>query len=201
MSDLSYRETRQEMVKVAKMMWDRRLTNAAGGNFAVKVAPGRMLVSPSLMSERKHCELDVSDLLLVDADMKVLEGTGKLSRESYMHQLILSNFDTIGCTIHAHPFWCMVYVVQAKPIPSVSEATLGRGDVGCIPYTKAYTKELSENVYRYFEEHRAVAEKKPIGCILPLHGVVVSGPDIYMAYSMLERVECDAACGIFGKMI
>ena len=124
------------MVTVAKMMWDRRLTNAAGGNFAVKVAPDRMLVSPSLMSERKHCELDESDLLLVDFDMNVLEGTGKLSRESYMHKLILSNFDTIGCTIHAHPFWCMVYVVQAKPIPSVSEATVGRGDVGCIPYTQ-----------------------------------------------------------------
>jgi L-fuculose-phosphate aldolase len=201
MSGLSYLEMRQEMVKVAKMMWERRLTNAAGGNFAVKVAPGLMLVSPSLMSERRHCDLDVSDFLLVDFDMNVVEGEGKLSRESFMHRLILGNFDTIGCTIHAHPFWSMVYVVQAKPIPSVSEATLGRGDVGCIPYTKAYTKELSENVYRYFEEHRAVAEKKPIGCILPLHGVVVSGPDIYMAYSMLERVECDAVCGIFKNSI
>ncbi len=201
MSGLSYLEIRQEMVKVAKMMWERRLTNAAGGNFAVKVAPGLMLVSPSLMSERRHCDLDVSDFLLVDFDMNVVEGEGKLSRESFMHRLILGNFDTIGCTIHAHPFWSMVYVVQAKPIPSVSEATMGRGDVGCIPYTKAYTKELSENVYRYFEEHRAVAEKKPIGCILPLHGVVVSGPDIYMAYSMLERVECDAVCGIFKNSI
>ena len=201
MGELSYMEMRREMVTVAKLMWDRRLTNAAGGNFAVKVAPGMMLVSPSLMSERRHCELDVGDFLLVDSAMNVLEGQGKLSRESYMHQLILGNFQTIGCTIHAHPFWSMVYVVQAKPIPSVSEATMGRGDVGCIPYTKAYTKELSENVYRYFEEHRAVAEKKPIGCILPLHGVVVSGPDIYMAYSMLERVECDAVCGLFKNNI
>ncbi len=201
MGVLSFMDMRLEMVKVAKMMWERRLTNAAGGNFAVKVEPGRMLVSPSLMSERKHCELTPEDLLLVDSDLNVLEGTGKLSRESYMHKLILGSFDTIGCTIHAHPFYCMVYVVQAKPIPSVSEATLGRGDVGCIPYTKAYTKELSENVYRYFEEHRAIAEKKPIGCILPLHGVVVSGSDIYMAYSMLERIECDAMCGIYKNSI
>ncbi|MGA2548091.1 MAG: class II aldolase/adducin family protein [Rectinemataceae bacterium] len=201
MSELSYMDMRLEMVKVAKLMWDRRLTNAAGGNFAVKVAPGRMLISPSLMSERRHCELDAEDFLLVDSEMRVLEGTGKLSRESYMHQLILGNFDNIGCTIHAHPFYCMVYVVQAKPIPNISEATMGRGEVGCIPYTKAYTRELSENVYRYFEEHRQIAEKKPIGCILPLHGVLVSGNDIYMAYSMLERIECDAMCGIFKNNI
>jgi L-fuculose-phosphate aldolase len=201
MSELSYPDMRKEMVKVAKLMWDRRLTNAAGGNFAVKVGPGLMLVSPSLMSERKHCELELEDFLLVDSDMQILEGSGKLSRESYMHQLILGHFDNIGCTIHAHPFYCMPYVVQAKPIPNVSEATMGRGPVECIPYTKAYTKELSENVYRYFEERRAIAEKKPIGCILPLHGVVVSGDDIYMAYSMLERIECDAMCGIFKNSI
>jgi len=201
MGELSYMETRREMVKVAKLMWDRRLTNSAGGNFAVKVAPGLMLISPSLMSERKHCELEVGDFLLVDSEMKILEGEGKLSRESYMHHLVLTNFDNIGCTIHAHPFYCMVYVAQSKPIPNVTEATMGRGEVGCIPYTKAYTKELSENVYRYFEEHRAVAVKKPIGCILPLHGVVVSGDDIYMAYSMLERIECDAMWGIFKNSI
>ncbi len=201
MSGLSYMEMRTEMVKVARMMWERRLTNAAGGNFAVKVAPGLMLVSPSLMSERKHCELEVSDFLLVDSDQNILEGTGKLSRESYMHHLILNNFDNIGCTIHAHPFYCMVYVSQGKPIPNITEATMGRGAVECIPYTKAYTKELSENVYKYFEERRAIAVKKPIGCILPLHGVVVSGDDIYMAYSMLERIECDAMCGIFKNSI
>ena len=36
--------------------------------------------------------------------------------------------------------------------------------------------------------------KKPIGVMLPLHGVVVSGGDIFKAYSMLERIECDAYC-------
>lgn len=201
MPELSFMETRIAMAKVAKQMWDRRLTNAAGGNFAVRVAPDRLLISPSLMAERKHCELDPGDLLLTDFDLCIVEGHGKLSRESEMHRLILGNFDNIGCTIHAHPFYCMVYVVQGKPIPSLSEATMGRGEVCCIPYTRAYTKELSENVYRYFEEHRSVAEKKPIGCILPLHGVVVSGDDLFMAYSMLERIEGDAMCGLFKDRI
>ena len=46
--NLSYYEMRQEMVQVAKMMWDRRLTNAAGGNFAVRVDKDKMLISPSM---------------------------------------------------------------------------------------------------------------------------------------------------------
>lgn len=201
MSNLSYYEMRVEMCKVAKNMWNRRLTNAAGGNFAVKVEENRILITPSLMSERLHCDMEPGDLLLIDYEENILEGTGKLSREGEMHVDLLKNFSNINATIHAHPFWCMPFVSQAKPIPNVTEATMGRGVVGCIPYTKAYTPQLAENVYAYFEKHRRLAEKKPMAVILPLHGVVVSGPDIYLAYSMLERIECDAFCNITKNMV
>jgi L-fuculose-phosphate aldolase len=201
MNALSFMETRKEMVVTARLMWERRLTNAAGGNFAVRVAENRILISPSMMSEEKHCRLNPEDFLLIDYEQNLLEGTGRLSRESLMHVLILQNFREIGCTIHAHPFYCMPFVVQSKPIPNVTEATMGRGPVGCIKWTKAYTEELSQNIYNYFEEHRELAEKKPIGVIMPLHGVVVSGGDIYKAYSMLERIECDAYCTIVRNQI
>jgi L-fuculose-phosphate aldolase len=190
----SYMDMRREMAITARLIWERRLTNAAGGNFAVRAEDNRILISPSLMSERKHCQLDPEDFLLIDYDQNILEGTGKLSRESLMHVLILQHFKEIGCTIHAHPFYCMPFVVQGKPIPNVSEATLGRGPVGVVKYTKAYTEELSRNIYNYFEEHRELAVKKPIGVIMTLHGVVVSGETIFNAYSMLERIEGDAYC-------
>ncbi len=197
----SYLEMRKEMVNVAKLMWERRLTNAAGGNFAVRVAENRILISPSMMAEEKHCQMEPEDFLLIDYEQNLLEGKSKLSRESLMHVLILQNFAEIGCTIHAHPFYCMPFVAQAKPIPNLTEATIGRGEVGCIEYTKAYTRELSENIYQYFERRRELAVRKPIGVIMPLHGVVVSGPDIYKAYSMLERIECDAYCATVGNLI
>ena len=201
MSEYSYMEMRKEMAVVARLIWERRLTNAAGGNFAVRVADNRVLISPSLMSEEKHCRMNPEDFLLIDYDQKLLEGEGKLSRESLMHVLILRNFNEIGCTIHAHPFYCMPFVVKGKPIPNLSEATMGRGPVGVIPWTKAYTEELSINVHKYFEEHRELAVKKPIAAIMSLHGVVVSGPDIYKAYSMLERIEADAYCATVQNLI
>ena len=71
---------------------------------------------------------------------------------------------------------------------------MGRGAVGCIPWTKAYTPELAAEVAKYYEGQRELANRKPIGVVLPLHGVVVTGSDIYEAYSMLERIECDAFC-------
>jgi L-fuculose-phosphate aldolase len=201
MGIFSHMEMRKEMVVTARLMWERRLTNAAGGNFAVRVEENRILISPSMMSEEKHCNLNPEDFLLIDYEQNLLEGTGKLSRESLMHVLILQNFKEIGCTIHAHPFYCMPFVAASKPIPSMTEATMGRGEVGCIKWTKAYTEELSRNIYTYFEERRELAIKKPIGVIMPLHGVVVSGGDIYKAYSMLERIECDAYCATVQNFI
>ena len=201
MSVLSYMEMREEMVTTARLMWERRLTNASGGNFAVRVEENRILISPSMMAEDRHCMLEPKDFLLIDYKENIIEGEGKLSRESRMHISILQNFKEIGCTIHAHPFYCMPFVAKAKPIPSMTEATMGRGDVGCIKWSKAYTKELAVNIYEYFEEHRELAVKYPIGVIMPLHGVVVSGGDIYKAYSMLERIECDAFCAIVQNFI
>ena len=201
MSGFSYMEIRREMVTTARLIWERRLTNASGGNFAVRAEENRILISPSMMSEEKHCILNPEDFLLIDYNQNIIEGSGKLSRESLMHVLILQNFKEIGCTIHAHPFYCMPFVARAKPIPSMTEATMGRGDVGCIKWTKAYTEELSRNVYAYFEERRELAVRKPIGVIMPLHGVVVSGGDIYKAFSMLERIECDAYCATVQNLI
>jgi len=194
MPNLTYLEMREEMCRIAAMMWERRLTNAAGGNFAVRVAEGRILITPSMMSLHKHCRLEPKDILLMDYDESILEGEGELSREGEMHLYLLSKFENIAASIHAHPFYCMPFVAAAQDIPSCTEATMGRGDVGCIPWTKAYTPELAAAVAKYYEDRRELANKKPIGVILPLHGVVVTGPDIYEAYSMLERVECDAFC-------
>ncbi len=194
--NLSYYDMRVEMCKVAKMMWDKRLTNAAGGNFSVKVDENRILLSPSMMSEEKHCEMQPEDFLLIDYNQNILEGTGRLSRETLMHVLILKNFDHIGSVIHAHPFYCMPYVAFGRPIPNVTEATMGRGPVGVIPWKQAYSDELSVGVYEYWEEHRELAQKKPIGGIMEYHGVVVSGDSVYKAYSMLERIECDAFCNL-----
>jgi L-fuculose-phosphate aldolase len=198
---LQYEELREEMCLTARLMWERRLTNAAGGNFAVRAAEGHILITPSMMSERKHCAIEPDDILLMDYHKRVLEGEGALSRESDMHLYLLTKFENIGASLHAHPFNCMPFVSAGKPIPSVTEATMGRGDVGCTTFAEANTPELAAAVAKYYEDRRALAEEKPIGAVLPLHGIVVTGPDIYSAYSMLELIECDAYCTITRSLI
>ena len=202
MNEMKYEDLRCQMKKVARAMWDRKLTNAAGGNFSVKVAEDRILISPSMMSETKMCELEPEDFLLVDMQGNLLEGSGKLSRETRMHILLLSGFRYIKCTIHAHPQFAMVFASQAKPIKTVTEATMKRGEYfGVIEQANAYSLQLAENVYKYYDERRELAERIGIGCIIPMHGVVVSGDSLMSAFSCLERMETDAICNIFKNFI
>ena len=202
MSKLSYMEMREEMALIARMMWERRLTNAAGGNFAVRVDDNRILITPSMMSEHRHCLIRPEDMMLIDFDENILEAQegAKLSREGKMHVLLLKGFKNIGATIHAHPFHCMPFVAMSQPIPNVTDATTGRGYVECIPHSKAYSEDLANNVYQYYDERRELAERKPLACIMPMHGVVVSGPNFTGAYSMLERIEADANY-VFAKAV
>jgi len=198
---LSYIKERQEMVELVRIMYDRKLTNAAGGNVAVKVDDNKMLITPSMMSEEHRCRLDIDDLLLVDFDMNVLEGYRKLSRETNMHILLLKNFKNVRASIHAHPQYCMVYAAKNMGIPSITEATAKKGDVGIIPYTPGQSIQLAEEVYKYFDSKRELVEKVSIGLVLPFHGVVCIGADLNKAYSTLERIETDAMCGLLGKLL
>lgn len=201
MKSISFVEERKALQEIVRLMFDRKLTNAAGGNVAVQVAEDRMLVSPSMMSEHHRCRIGMEDFLLIDFDKKILEGDGVVSRESDMHLSLLKGFEYVGACIHAHPQYCMVYASQHKPIPSVTEATMKKGDAGAIPYTRAYTPELAHEIYKYFDNIREKTNSMPLGLVMPLHGVICTGPDLNGAYCMLERLETDAMCGIFKNFI
>lgn len=198
---IQYCEERKKLAKTMKLLWDRKLTNAAGGNAAMRVAENRIIITPSMMSEHRHCELDAEDILLCDYDLNIIEGTGVLSRESRMHAMLLKNIPEIGAVIHAHPEYTMVYVAAMKPIPSVTEATQKMGDCMLIAQAKAYSQNLAENVYDFFKDKRELLKKTGLCGLLPLHGTVAVGKHLEQAFSVVERVECDAKCGIFGRMV
>ncbi len=199
--ELQYREQRQKLLWIIHDLWERRLTNAAGGNCAMRVDENRILISPTRMSEDKHCRIAIEEPLLMDYDCNVLEGTGKVSREGRMHAGILKNIPEVGGVIHAHPFYTMVYVAACKPIPQRTEATLRMGDTGLIHQAKAYSPELADNAYAYFVERREQLKVTGLCGLLPFHGTVAVGKNIEQAYSVVERVEADAVCNLLGKLI
>jgi L-fuculose-phosphate aldolase len=201
MTQIKYCDERMKLARFMKLLFDRKLTNAAGGNAAVRLDDGQILVTPSMMSEHKHCALNPEQILLCDYDLNILDGEGVLSRECRMHALLLRNIPEIGAVIHAHPEYTMVFVSAPKPIPSVTEATQKMGDCLLIEQAKAYSEDLAENVYDFFKDKREQLKTSGLCGLLPFHGTVAVGKDLEKAFSVVERIECDARCNIFGKLI
>ena len=198
---MQYMAERKKLLEMTTDLWERRLTNAAGGNLAMRVDENRMLVTPSMMSEIKHCRFGLEEPLLMDLECNVLEGTGAVSRESRMHALILKNIPEVNGSIHAHPFYTMVFVAACKPVPQLTEATLKMGETGLVHQAKAYSMELAESAYEYFEPRREQLKKTGLCALLPYHGTVAVGKSIEQAFSVVERVEADAVCHLLGKLL
>lgn len=201
MSVIRFYEERLKLATFMKELFDRRLTNAAGGNAAARVGDNLIIVTPSMMSEHRHCVIKPENILLCDYDLNILEGDGKLSRECRMHALLLKKIPEIGGVIHAHPEYTMVYVAACKQIPSVTEATQKMGDCMLVEQAKAYSEDLAEHVYDFFKDKREQLKITGLCGLLPLHGTVAVGKHIEQAFSVVERIESDAKCNIFKKFI
>ena len=167
----------------------------------MRVADNRVLITPSMMSEHHRCRINPEDLMIIDYEGNIIEGTQKLSRESRMHTLLLKNFPEFGAVIHAHPQFTMCFAAFSKPIPSVTEATMKMGDCGVIHQAWAYTEDLAIKTNEYFMANRERAQKMGLEGILPQHGIVAAGPTLNKAYSIVERVECDAMANIFESAV
>jgi len=201
MAYLLYEPERQFLAETMRLLFERKLTNAAGGNAAVRVSNEHILVTPSMMSEHHHCRISAANILVCDCALNVIEGNAVPSRECRMHAKLLKNIPEIGAVIHAHPEYTMVFVAQGIPVPAMTEATDKMGACGVVRQAKAYSEDLADHVYDYFMDKREQLSRTGLCALLPRHGTVCVGKHLAQAFSVAERVECDAKCAIFGSFI
>ncbi len=66
MKNILYYKERKHLADKMKLLYDRKLTNAAGGNAAVRVDDDKMIVTPTMMSENMDCSLTAEDIIVCD---------------------------------------------------------------------------------------------------------------------------------------
>lgn len=188
-----YEKERKQLCKVVKSNYDRWLTNAAGGNFSIKVDEDRFVMSPTLAATTRLWDLDPEDILVVDKDLNVIEGNGKITREINMHMVFYEEDPKAKAVIHSHPKEMMVYAAMGIDLPLVCENVMKLGNaLPCLKYAPATTKELAERVRVYVKEKVAKEENSIYGALLAGHGTILCGSDIMVVNDMLERLETNA---------
>lgn len=186
-----YRKEREELAKVVKTMFDRFETNTAGGNVSVRVSEEHIIMTPTLMSQQKHCDLKPYEIVVIDMNENKVEGEGGITREINMHMACYRQREDIGCVLHAHPKESLVFATVGMNLPNITEATQKLGTIPVLPFAPATSKELANTVEKHIE-NLGYESTIPKAMLLNKHGILVVDKTLKKAYDMLERIEYNA---------
>lgn len=192
---------RQALCDVVASMFDRWLTNAAGGNVTAKVNDEHWIMSPTLMAQEKFCKLKPENILVVDKDLNIIEGDGGITRETNMHMAIYRADPRVRAIIHAHPKEQMPFATMGIEIPLITEAVKKMVSFPCLSYAPATTIELANIVKTYVEQLLKEERNLPYGAALREHGVIIADTSLKKCYDMLERMETNAYTYVQCKLL
>lgn len=178
---MTYEAERALMCAVGKLLYDRGYVAANDGNLSMKVAPDRLLVTPSGVSKGR---LTPDMLLVTDLEGNVLEGNRHPSSETKMHLAVYRGRPDAGAVVHAHPPVSTAFAVcrRGMETPYLSELVTGLGAVPCTPsFAMLSTDQVPRSVEPYLADHCAV--------LLANHGALTWGEDLWEAFDRMETVE------------
>jgi ribulose-5-phosphate 4-epimerase/fuculose-1-phosphate aldolase len=97
-----YTASRQLLVRVARLLYERRLTELQGGNMSLR-AGNAVVLTPTKASENNGWCLAPEDVLVQDLSGRVLLGDpARVSRETALHLRLYRDFADVGSVFHLH---------------------------------------------------------------------------------------------------
>jgi L-fuculose-phosphate aldolase len=180
------------MAEIAHLMYERFLTNAAGGNLSCR-AGDYIYITPRYLGSVRRWKLSEEMILIFDREFQILEGDpAKVSRESRMHFSCYRHLPEVHSVIHAHPRYLSVFAAAGRPLVPTNQYTEKFGTVEVVPNLPSHSQELADAVVDALKPRQPLLAKHGLGLILAWHGVAVVGRNLDDAYDTLERLEWSA---------
>ncbi|MCZ7571346.1 MAG: class II aldolase/adducin family protein [Ardenticatenaceae bacterium] len=185
-------DPRPLMVEVAHLLYDRYLTNSAGGNISCRVGD-HVFVSPRYLGSKYRWRLTEEMVVVLDREGQALAGDARsISRESKMHFACYHTFPEINGVVHCHPRYLSVFAAAGRPLVPTNEYTEKFGTVEVVPPLPSHSQALADHVVAALRPRQEQLKKHGLGLILAWHGMVTVGRDLADAYDTLERLEWSA---------
>jgi len=185
-------ELRRAIAETCAQMYARGLIVAGDGNVSIRVAPDRVLVTPT---NRRKGFLTADDIVLVALDGTVIEGSGKASSEFAMHRVVYETRPDARAVVHAHPPFAVAHTVAgiSMAVPLMPEAYLGLGEVPTVNYVTPTTIAFAEALRGPIREHHAI--------LMARHGSLTFGATLDEAFDRLEILEHSARISFYARAL
>jgi L-fuculose-phosphate aldolase len=183
---------RRDLVEVCRRLHERDLVGAGEGNVSCRLAPGRILVTPSGANKGY---LAASDLVVVDLDGAKVRGRGRPSTELRMHLAAYAARPDVGAVVHAHPLTAIALTVAGVPPPNdlVPEASVTLGEIAVARFATPGTDEVPRSLAPLLPRHDVV--------LLERHGALALGEDLFRAADRLETLERVARVAVLARLL
>lgn len=193
-----FEATKREIIKAGMNLDRYGLIALSGGNVSVRMESGEILVTPSGMI---YEDLTEDDILVMDLEGKIIEGTRKPSSDTEAILYIFQKRPDVTSVIHTHqPYATAVGLIQDEfEVNLTTLANATAGPVPVTPYSSAGSIDMGIDTVKYIGNGLAV--------ILAHHGVMTIGKNLkqalYAAVYLEEAAKCylaARACGETKKM-
>ncbi len=176
-----YLEEKKELVEYGKKMSSEGLSSGTSGNLSIYLKEeGVVLITPSGIG---YFDTKPEDIVVMDLEGNIIEGTRKPSSEWHLHTLFYKNKPEARAVVHTHSKFCTTLSTLRMPIKAVHYviADAGTNEVPCAPYRRYGTEELAKVAVESAKESNAV--------LLANHGIVVCGKNLKSAYGLAKGME------------
>jgi ribulose-5-phosphate 4-epimerase/fuculose-1-phosphate aldolase len=175
-------QSRDEIAKLAKSIFDRGLTFGSSGNISLRLDDGWLMTpTGSTMGD-----LDPARISKLDDDGNYLSGD-KPTKENFLHMAMYEERPGTGAVVHLHSTHsvavsCLADVDTENVLPPITAYYVMRiGTLPLIPYFPPGDLDLAKAVREMAGKHHAV--------LLANHGPVVAGKTLHDAVYATEELE------------
>ncbi|MDQ3697410.1 MAG: class II aldolase/adducin family protein [Gemmatimonadota bacterium] len=183
---------RREVVEVCRRLYDRGLIAGPDGNVSVRLAPDRLLVTPTGMSK---VDVGVDDLVEVSLAGAYRRGARRASSELAVHLKVYQRRADVQAVVHAHPPVATGFAVAGEGFSQcvLPEVIFQVGWVPLVPYDTPGTPDLAERFEPWVATHDAF--------LMANHGAVTVGSTLSVAHQRMESLEHTARILLTARLL
>jgi len=177
---MSEAHIRQQMIRIARLCYERHLLVGLDGNLSVLLPDG------SVLCTKAGCHkglLTDDDLVVIDRRGSKIRGTGDPTSEMAMHLACYDARPDVRAVVHAHPPISVAFTVAGVSLAQcvLPEVVLTMGVIPTLDYRTTGTTDLAALVGEHIHQHDAV--------LMDRHGAVCVGDSLLEAFCRLETME------------
>jgi len=174
-------ELKRQICEIGRRMYEKGFVAANDGNISCRVAKGRFLCTPTLVSKGF---LKPADIAVVDDQGRQLEGPLPRTSEIMLHLEIYHELGEINAVCHAHPPYATAFAVAGIHVPNniLPEVEIFIGQVPLAEYETPGGKRFAETILPHLR-------RKANTILLANHGAVACDKTLEQAYFHLETLD------------